>query len=298
MPKETPTPLELDFFERDRHDRTRRWLGSDNLKRVQAAKVLMVGAGAVGNEVCKNLGLLGVSKIILVDPDKVAASNLNRCVFFRPEDHERKFKVDAIAERLPKLATDTIVEPYALPIQEAPDKVWNVDLVLVGVDNHYARFLLNAKNLSLQPPRLIVNGAMGMDFVSVEVLAPPHTACMVCSWSQDFVDHVLANQVRTHCDPFFVDTLPRFPMISYVTSVVGAIMAWEATRVLVGLKQWRITGKWQEGLEPAIGRFIHYNLRQHKSQSGLIMPNRACSEIFCRTLHKKMQSKSRMGETL
>lgn len=282
MSKDPPTPIEVEFFERDHHDRTRRWLGTTNLETIRHSRVLMVGAGAVGNEVCKNLGLLGIGKIVLVDPDKVAASNLNRCVFFRPGDHDEKFKVDAITERLPELATDTEVEPHPVSIQQAPDSVWDVDLVLVGVDNHYARFLLNAKNLSLDPPRVIINGAMGKDFVSVEVLASPQTACLVCSWSKDFLDGVVANEVRTRCDPFFVDTLPRFPMISFVTSVVGAIMAWEATRVLVGLKQWQTTGQWQEGMEPAIGRFIQYNLQHHETSMGPIMPNPLCGETFCR----------------
>jgi adenylyltransferase/sulfurtransferase len=282
MTKEKPTPIDLHFFEKDQHDRTRRWLGATNLEVIRESTILMVGAGAVGNEVCKNLGLLGVGKIVLVDPDKVAASNLNRCVFFRPGDHDVKFKVDAIAERLPDLATDTVVEAHAVPIQNAPDSVWGVDLVLVGVDNHYARYLLNAKNLGHDPPLPVINGAMGKDFVSIEVLAPPQTACMVCSWSQEFVDQVVANEVRTRCDPFFVDTLPRFPMISFVTSVVGAVMSWEATKVLVGLKQWRETGQWQHDLEPAMGRFIQYNLHRHEAATGHIMPNPRCSEIFCR----------------
>lgn len=286
MTKESPTPIELSFFERDQHDRTRRWLGANNLETIQQSAVLMVGAGAVGNEVCKNLGLLGVGKIILVDPDKVAASNLNRCVFFRPGDHDVKFKVEAVAERLPELATNTVVEPHAIAIQQAPDSVWDAQLVIVGVDNHFARYLLNAKNLSFDPPHPIINGAMGKDFVSVEVLAPPHTACLVCSWSKDFVDHVVANEVRTRCDPFFVDTLPRFPMISFVTSVVGAVMAWEAVRVLVGLKQWRERGEWQKGLEPAMGRFIQYDLSQHQATSGPIMANPRCSETFCRNKRK------------
>ncbi|MFX0168358.1 MAG: ThiF family adenylyltransferase [Candidatus Hodarchaeota archaeon] len=287
MAKDSPTPIEIDFFERDQHDRTRRWLGATNLDTIRHSSVLMVGAGAVGNEVCKNLGLLGIGKIVLVDPDKVAASNLNRCVFFRSGDHDVKFKVDAITERLPELATSTVIEPHPVPIQQAPDSVWNTDLVLVGVDNHYARFLLNAKNLGLTSPRPIINGAMGRDFVSVEVLAPPHTACLVCSWSKDFLDGVVANEVRTRCDPFFVDTVPRFPMISFITSVVGAIMAWEATRILVGLEQWQKTRQWQEDLEPSLGRFIQYNLQHHETTTGPILPNPQCSETFCRNKRKR-----------
>ncbi len=71
-------------------------------------------------------------------------------------------------------------------------------------------------------------------------------------------------------------------MISFVTSVIGAVMSWEATRILVGLKHWQKTGNWQEGLEPALGRFIQYNLQKHQALSGPIMVNPRCGEIFCR----------------
>lgn len=57
MAKEPPTPIELSFFERDQHDRTRRWLGTNNLDTIRNSTVLMVGAGAVGNEVCKKPGI-------------------------------------------------------------------------------------------------------------------------------------------------------------------------------------------------------------------------------------------------
>jgi hypothetical protein len=40
------------------------------------------------------------------------------------------------------------------------------------------------------------------------------------------------------------------------------------------------------GLEPALGRFIQYDLQQHKTTTGSIMINPRCSEIFCREKHK------------
>ena len=49
MTKKKPTPVDLQFFEKDHHDRTRRWLGKTNLETIHQSTVLMVGAGAVGN---------------------------------------------------------------------------------------------------------------------------------------------------------------------------------------------------------------------------------------------------------
>ncbi len=50
------------------------------------SKVLVVGCGALGNEIIKNLTLLGVGNIYTVDMDNVELSNLTRSVLFRKAD--------------------------------------------------------------------------------------------------------------------------------------------------------------------------------------------------------------------
>ena len=51
--------------------------------------MLVVGAGALGNELLKNLALLGVGTIVVIDLDAVENSNLSRCVLFRESDEGR-----------------------------------------------------------------------------------------------------------------------------------------------------------------------------------------------------------------
>ena len=55
-------------------------------ERVRNARVLVVGAGALGNEVLKNLALFGVGNIYVVDYDTIEYSNLTRSILFREED--------------------------------------------------------------------------------------------------------------------------------------------------------------------------------------------------------------------
>jgi adenylyltransferase/sulfurtransferase len=50
------------------------------------ATVLVVGAGALGNEVLKNLALVGVGHLIIVDMDRIEPSNLSRTVLFQADD--------------------------------------------------------------------------------------------------------------------------------------------------------------------------------------------------------------------
>ena len=56
---------------------------------MQQANVLVIGAGALGNEVIKNLALMGVGNIFIIDFDKIEAANLSCSVLFRESDNNR-----------------------------------------------------------------------------------------------------------------------------------------------------------------------------------------------------------------
>ena len=74
----------------DRYSRLR-LIGWWDQEKISNAKILVVGAGALGNEVLKNLALLGVGHVYLIDFDEIQASNLSRSVLFRAE-HEGQSK--------------------------------------------------------------------------------------------------------------------------------------------------------------------------------------------------------------
>src|SRR6185436_1639963 len=69
----------------DRYARHRLIEGWDQ-ERLAAARVLVAGAGAIGNEVIKLLALLGVGNILIVDFDHIEISNLTRSMLFRDAD--------------------------------------------------------------------------------------------------------------------------------------------------------------------------------------------------------------------
>lgn len=112
-----------------------------------AARVLVVGAGALGNEVLKNLALVGVGQIYIVDFDSIEPSNLSRAVLFRNSDAGQGLKAQVAAERVAQL------NPYAAAhvAYFHGDMVWElgagvyrgVDVVLGCLDNVEARRCLN-----------------------------------------------------------------------------------------------------------------------------------------------------------
>jgi molybdopterin/thiamine biosynthesis adenylyltransferase len=69
---------------------------------VRNLRVIVVGAGAIGNEVIKNLALLGVGDIHVFDLDVIEASNLTRSVLFREDDIGRQ-KAECAAARAREL---------------------------------------------------------------------------------------------------------------------------------------------------------------------------------------------------
>src|SRR5687767_16029219 len=79
----------------DRFDRFRliQWWDQGKLAR---AKVLVVGAGALGNEIIKNLALLGAGNVLIADLDRVENSNLSRSALYRARDNG-KFKAETAA---------------------------------------------------------------------------------------------------------------------------------------------------------------------------------------------------------
>ena len=270
MPRSPSRPIEVGGD--DRHDRTRRFFGARGLRRIARSRVLVIGAGAIGNEVAKNLALVGVGALTIVDFDTVEASNLNRCIFFRERDVGRK-KVHVLRRALKAAAPATRLAVHAKPIQEAPDAVWDADVVALCVDDEFARFYVNARLLGERRRVPVVNGAMGRTWAEVTVLVPGQTACLVCLWSQEYLESILGEEVREKCDAFFQKTRVRFPAISILTSVVGGITSTEVVKLLAGPS---------DAMTPALGQRIRYDIGRHEFSLHDIVANPRCVDAMCR----------------
>ena len=85
------------------------WFKKDKVKN---ARVLVAGAGALGNEVVKDLALFGVGHIYVVDFDQIEISNLTRSVLFREEDaYNHSYKAEIVAKRAMEINPQIKVTP-------------------------------------------------------------------------------------------------------------------------------------------------------------------------------------------
>src|SRR5690349_6515408 len=78
--------------------------------KIASCRLLVIGAGALGNEILKNAALLGFSQVVVLDMDRIEESNLSRAVLFRSDDIGG-FKAEVAARAYRSLAPDACIVP-------------------------------------------------------------------------------------------------------------------------------------------------------------------------------------------
>lgn len=230
MSGDSPKRVAIEFDdESDRYHRQNliSWWDQD---RLQSARVIVVGAGALGNEIVKNLALMGIGRITVVDMDEIENSNLARCVFFREED-EGKEKATVLARRAGEINPDITIEPVvgdvrlALGIGDFAD----TDVVVGGLDNREARLHVNQACWKTDTPWVdgAIEGLMGV----VRVFIPPETACYECTMNEE--DHRLI-AARKSCALLTKEEMieGKVPTNATSASVVAGIEAQEVVKLL------------------------------------------------------------------
>lgn len=230
MTPPTETGAEIDIVAEDRYDRQSRMSWWDQ-SLLSEARVLVAGAGALGNEVVKNLVLLGVGSIIVIDMDVIEITNLSRCAFFLPEDSGRH-KATVLADRASAVNPDVEITGIVGMVQELGAGVANRSTVMVGaLDNREARRHLN--HLSWWSGTPWVDGAIGELDGAVRVYRPPLT-CYECTLDEtDFA--ALAR--RRSCRLLGTDAPESGVVPTSITtaSVVAGIQSQEAVKVIHAL---------------------------------------------------------------
>ena len=192
------------------------------------AKVLVLGAGGLGCPALSYLATAGIGEIVIVDPDVVDSSNIQRQILYNINDISRK-KAQVASEKLSQYGTDTDIKA----ITELPNDeqllmlVKQADVVLDGTDNFASRYKHN--EICVQAKTPLISGAV----IRFEG--------QVTSF-----DHRNTDSPCYHC--LYPDALDEDincsenGVLGPVAGIVGAMMATEAIKTLVDIGE-SLTGR-------------------------------------------------------
>ena len=215
--------------------------------KIAACNVLVIGAGALGNEILKNLALLGFQKIVIVDLDRIEESNLSRTILYRTEDIGQ-YKADAAARSFGKIAPGAAVQPLVANVLRDCGLglfAWS-DLILAGLDNREARLWINRCAWKVNRPW--IDGAIeGINGVARAFL-PGKAPCYECTLGE--VDWAILEK-RMSCNLLVHEeqTEGKIPTTPTISSIIGGIQVQEAVKLIHGLPTLASRGFIFEGLQ-------------------------------------------------
>lgn len=198
--------------------------------RLRASSALVVGAGALGNEVLKNLALMGIGRLFIVDFDVVEPGNLSRAILFRASDSGRG-KAEAAAEAVKSLNPDVQVQALHgdLNTDLGLGVLRRMDVIIGCLDNRLARLALNTFAYRLNKPW--VDGAIQELLGVARVFWPGQGACYECTLTP--ADWQAIN-LRYSCTLLNRERIleGKVPTTPTIASIIGAFQAQEALKIL------------------------------------------------------------------
>jgi adenylyltransferase/sulfurtransferase len=197
---------------------------------VRNATVMVVGAGALGNEVIKNLALMGIGNILIIDFDTIEDSNLSRSVLFRESDNGTR-KVDAAAAAAKEINPDVKVLAWHGDINhEMGLGVFrHVDAIVGCLDNREARLSIDRFSQSIGRPW--VDGAIQELMGIVRVFWPGRGA----NYESTLTDHDYQMiGLRYSCPILARENIlqGKVPTTPTIASIVAGFQTQEALKLI------------------------------------------------------------------
>ena len=253
----------IESIDSDMFDRQKRIIGWDQSKIINAT-VMVIGAGAIGNELVKNLVLTGIGRIILIDYDLINTSNLSRCVLFNFKNAQQKeFKVDVIKEACKKLNPDTEIVPIKNMLNNIDKSLYlKSDVICSCVDNIEARIEANNYAYFYEIP--FIDSGIEEFFGSVQSVysGVKKAACLQCNISNMDLDLMwkkfscTGQEINAECG----ETIPIIPAIINTTSIIGGLQSQQVLKFLFGIDYYKECKVWNPHFgQPLIGKQMNYN---------------------------------------
>lgn len=227
-------------------------IGEVGQDRINAASVLVIGAGGLGCPVLLYLAAAGVGRIGIVDYDSVDETNLQRQVLFNIDDIGAN-KAHAAAAHLRVLNPTIEIEVFPVELDDTnvEDLFACFDIVIDGTDNFAAKFLINDAAVKTQTP-FIYGSILGFDG-QVSVFGAPDGPCYRC---------LFPHAPRGH-----VPNCAEAGIIGAVAGMIGMVQAMEAIKVIAP----------HESFQSLIGKLLTVDMRSMENHILMLSKNPDCS---------------------
>jgi len=253
----TQPDVDTDFYDRySRHLRLPE-VGEAGQRRLEAARVAMVGAGGLGSPAAYYLAAAGVGTLVLADDDVVDRSNLQRQIL-HTDARIGIPKVESARLALSALNPRVIIEAFAERITAANVErlIADADVVIDGADNFPVRYLLNDACVKLRKP--LVYGAVHRFEGQVSVYdAGRHRGeapCYRCLFPEPPPPEAAPNCAEAG-------------VLGVLPGVIGLLQATEAIKLILGIG------------EPLTGRLLNFDALAMRFRETRLRPDQDC--IVC-----------------
>ncbi len=198
-----------------------REIGVSGQKKLLNAKVLVIGAGALGSAALMYLAAAGVGTIGVADSDCVERSNLQRQIIHRTENIGTP-KTASAEQTLKEINPDVSVILHSVQVSadNIEELILPYDFIIDGTDRFETKFLINDACVLLKKPYshagAVRFGGQTMTYV------PKSGPCLRC-----LLGSVPPHEQNVSCSEAGV--------FGAVTGVIGSIQAAEAIKYLLGI---------------------------------------------------------------
>ena len=194
-------------------------VGGAGQRRLNSAKVVVVGAGGIGAAVIPALAGAGVGQLTIIDGDTVDLSNLQRQPLYRTDDigqSKAHLAADFVARRNPHVALHIVAE--RIDAGNAKTLLANYDLIIDGTDNFATRLVVSDTAVALGIPLLSAAAQQFQGQVALFRAKP----CYRCFVGDAF-------------DADDCDNCAELGVLGALTATVGSFAALAAIRAIVGI---------------------------------------------------------------
>jgi len=137
----------------DRYVRNKKSLSDEDQDKLAASCAVIVGCGGLGGYIAEELARIGVGHLVLIDGDRLEASNLNRQIM-ATELTIGQWKVEAARDRLRSVNSEVQVDVIKEWFEEEKDLVFlqEADVVFDALDSISTRVILERVCHQLELP--------------------------------------------------------------------------------------------------------------------------------------------------